>query len=232
MTAPSLTAFIQGQGACSADNLNTFEQTCDVVAQIREFIGLPGIQVYVRGISAPNDGGQGPFYWQAVVTEPDDNFNYIIPPGSATGGWVRLNRGISNRFYTNTALAPSGSSVGSTIMMGLGSTLQITPTLTGNIKFNITGYSHNDSATGIAAITPYYGTGNPPLNGASVTGTAMGTATRNPGSVTGSVGVNFNYYAEASGLAVGTPYWFDIGLSNGLGGSSFIVTQTVMIEEF
>lgn len=90
MTAPSLTAFIQGQGACSADNLNTFEQTCDVVAQIREFIGLPGIQVYVRGISAPDDGGQGFFYWQATVTETDDGKNYIIPPGAGGGGWVRI----------------------------------------------------------------------------------------------------------------------------------------------
>ena len=49
MSAPALTQYVQGQGAVSADGLNTFLQTCDTIAQLRSFIGTAGIQVYVRG---------------------------------------------------------------------------------------------------------------------------------------------------------------------------------------
>lgn len=90
MSAPALQAFVQGQGSVSADNLNTFEQTCDTIVQLRGFVGLPGMQVSVRGTSAPNDGGGGAFYWNASASGPDNDVTVIVPTGAATGAWIRL----------------------------------------------------------------------------------------------------------------------------------------------
>lgn len=90
MSAPALQQYIQGQGTVSADNLNTFEQTCDTVADLLSFTGVPGQQVYVRGRSAVADGGNGEYYWNAGLTPPGDGFNAVIPAGSVQGGWSRL----------------------------------------------------------------------------------------------------------------------------------------------
>lgn len=89
MSAPALYAQIQGQGVVSADNLNTYEQTCDNIAQIQAFVGLPGMQVFVRGFSVPGDGGQGPFFW-SVGTYTNDGINTIVPTGATSGAWLRL----------------------------------------------------------------------------------------------------------------------------------------------
>lgn len=87
----SLTTQADGGPPVTGDMFNTFEQTCDNVAQLRAFIGITGMQVYVRGTIAPNDGGQGPFYWNASGTAPDDNgVTTIVPTGSASGEWTRL----------------------------------------------------------------------------------------------------------------------------------------------
>lgn len=90
MSAPQLTDFIQGQGTVSGDQLNTFMQTCDNVAQLRAFIGSTGLEVSVRGISTPGDGGAGDFYWNATATGTDNNYSFIVPQGGVAGAWVRL----------------------------------------------------------------------------------------------------------------------------------------------
>src|SRR5664279_1988228 len=91
MSAPQLTQYVQGQGSVSADGLNSFEQTCDTYAQLAAFTGLPGMQVYMRGITAPNDGGQGAFFWSYTSTATDDGgVTAISPLGSvAAGRWLR-----------------------------------------------------------------------------------------------------------------------------------------------
>jgi hypothetical protein len=90
MVAPALKVQIQGQTTASADNLNTYEQTCDIVAQLRGFVGTIGMQAYARGLTAPNDGGAGAFYWNPSATGPDDGTSVIVPVGAAAGAWIRL----------------------------------------------------------------------------------------------------------------------------------------------
>src|SRR5579863_1773955 len=90
MAAPALNVFVQGQGAATADNLNTFEQTCVSVAQLRAFVGARGVQVSLRGITTPGDGGAGTFFWSASSTAADDGVNTIVPSGNAQGAWIRL----------------------------------------------------------------------------------------------------------------------------------------------
>ena len=99
MTAPALTQYVTGSGSVTGDMLNSFEQTCDTFSQLRAFVGTTGMQVFARGTSAPNDGGQGAFYWSSNAVGPDDNFTVIIPPGAASGGWIRLITTNAGFFY-------------------------------------------------------------------------------------------------------------------------------------
>jgi len=90
MSAPALAAQIQGQGTVSADNLNTFVQTAQNSSQLRTFTGLPAMVVMLQGITFANDGDGGLFFWNPTGTQPDDNFNYIVPNDASTGEWERL----------------------------------------------------------------------------------------------------------------------------------------------
>jgi hypothetical protein len=90
MSAPRLTQYVQGQGVVSGDQLNTFEQTCDNLVQLRALIGVKGMQVFTRGIAVPGDGGAGPFYWNTTALGPDDNLNVVVPQPGVPGAWVRL----------------------------------------------------------------------------------------------------------------------------------------------
>lgn len=89
MTAPQLTAYAQGQTVVSGDRANTMVQSCDVISQLRAFVGKTGIEVLARGQLAINDGNGGLFYWDATATGPDDGLNVIVPTGSAIGAWIR-----------------------------------------------------------------------------------------------------------------------------------------------
>lgn len=89
MTAPQLTAYHQGQTVVSGDRANTMVQSCDVIYQLRAFVGKTGIEVLVRGQFAINDGNGGLFYWDATATGPDDGLNVIVPTGSFIGAWIR-----------------------------------------------------------------------------------------------------------------------------------------------
>lgn len=95
MSAPELTVFQQGQGVVSADQLNTFVQGCDTLSELQQFIGSTGLQVYLRGYSAPGDGGQGTFYWSPNPTGPGNNTTIVVPNGAASGAWVRLSYDIA-----------------------------------------------------------------------------------------------------------------------------------------
>lgn len=97
----------QGVGAATADGLNTAVQTCTSAAQLRTVAGLTGMQVLLLGISLPNDGGQGAFYWNSAATAPDDNLNVIRPNGLFTGAWLRINTSSDVEFDTVAQLAAS-----------------------------------------------------------------------------------------------------------------------------
>lgn len=115
MSAPQLSTYVNGQAASvTGDQLNTFEQTCDSVSQLRTFIGAAGIQVYLRGFSTPADGGQGEFYWNASGTGPDDfGVTNIVPNGATVGCWTR----IPNIYLGESGLGPivSATTLGTVI---------------------------------------------------------------------------------------------------------------------
>lgn len=93
MTAPALNVYVNGGPSVSGDGFNTFCQTCDSVANLRGFVGVQGVQVYMRGTLVPNDGGEGNFYWNSTGSAADDNgVTTIIPSGSVAGSgeWTRI----------------------------------------------------------------------------------------------------------------------------------------------
>lgn len=92
MTA--LNVYVNGQEQVSADNLNTFMQTCNTVSDLRSFVGTLDMYVFMAGYVAVGDGGQGNFYWNPNSTAPDDNGVTTIVPYSSTGGaWNRVDSG-------------------------------------------------------------------------------------------------------------------------------------------
>ena len=115
MTAPNPAVQIQGQGAISADQANTYLQACTSVAQARGVIGLSNMMLYLEGISSPGDGGQGPFYWNGTSTAADDNGVSTIAPSGAgsTGRWIRLflvpNDGLEPGTFTNATVVVGSS---------------------------------------------------------------------------------------------------------------------------
>lgn len=155
MTAPSLQAYIQGQGSVNADNLNTFEQTCNNVADLRAFIGLPGMQVYMRGFVDTGDGGQGEFYWNASGTGPDNGgVTTIVPNGAATGVWSRITGSSGSG---NSIVLVTGSSQTVTLADAYTSyvaTADITLTLTRTIQLNNFFWVDVDADGGSITLSP------------------------------------------------------------------------------
>lgn len=132
MTAPSLNVYIQGQGSVDADNLNTFEQTCDNVADLRAFVGTVGLQVFIRGLVSPADGGQGPFYWNPTGTGPDDGgITNVVPTNAGLGCWTRIpisggGGGGANGLGSYVVLGSSNAPVNARVLGITGSSLGLT----------------------------------------------------------------------------------------------------------
>lgn len=91
MSAPENQVFVQGQGSVDADAYNTFVQWAGAVSGLRGFSGVPGMVAEISGYTAPNDGGQGFFYWNPTATAADDGgVTTVQVSGVAIGRWIRL----------------------------------------------------------------------------------------------------------------------------------------------
>lgn len=116
MTAPALKVQINGGSAVSGDNLNTYMLTCDIASQLRAFIGVQGMEVYLRGQSAVGDGYQGVFWWNYTASSAtDDNgITTIVPNGAGIGCWSRL-PDVNNNYTYNVPVTGFALTVGNGI---------------------------------------------------------------------------------------------------------------------
>lgn len=110
---PNPVVNIQGIGAVTADGLNTYLQACATVAQMRTITGVGTMMLYLEGFVAPNDGGQGAFYWNATAIGPDDGANVIMPLGALVGAWIRLSSGTVGPIVVTRAITYVIDGVGS-----------------------------------------------------------------------------------------------------------------------
>jgi hypothetical protein len=91
MSAPENQVFVQGQGSVDSDALNSMIQWAGAVPGLRGFAGVEGMVAQISGYAAPDDGGQGFFYWNPTATAADDNgVTTVQPNGVTVGRWIRL----------------------------------------------------------------------------------------------------------------------------------------------
>lgn len=87
---PALNVSANGIGAILDGNLNTFCQGGAAVADLRNFVGLSNMCVWLVGTTSLNDGGQGMFAWNSSSIAADDaGVTTIAPFGLLTGRWLR-----------------------------------------------------------------------------------------------------------------------------------------------
>jgi hypothetical protein len=105
-------------------------------------------------------------------------------------------------------------------MMGLGATCIIKPLFGTRVYFEI---NMNISQTIINTpnVLLKFGTGTAPINGASSTGTSIGTTKSATLSTAGGV-ENLIVSGMATGLTPGTTYWCDVALAGNLTGTASI----------
>jgi hypothetical protein len=126
----------------------------------------------------------------------------------------------SNATSQSTPADPTGTTDTTGKMMGLAGA--ITPASTGRVLIIISGNLTNSTATAgdgaKAQIT--YGTGTAPVNGAALTGTAVGNIVSSvlERATAGDLQA-FTCQAVVSGLTIGTALWLDIRLAAIVGGT-------------
>jgi hypothetical protein len=133
------------------------------------------------------------------------------PQGPAIGPFASMQ-------YSAGSGGTSNSTTG--VMVGCGTLAKITPTATGKVLIMMKGTIGN-SAVGATSsfVYGYYGTGTPPAANAPLTGTLI-EPTGQLRTATGNVVVPFCLVGLLTGLAIGTPVWFDLGF--GVQGASAV----------
>lgn len=88
---PALAVQANGVAVITDANLNTFVQGATLLANLRAFVGVSNMTVWMNGTVTAGDGGQGMFYWNSSSTAADDGgATTIAPNGLLTGRWLRL----------------------------------------------------------------------------------------------------------------------------------------------
>lgn len=147
----------------------------------------------------------------------------LIPSGAAPAYFTPAN--------------PTNLTSTSYLMFGLGSTIKITPTKSGKVRFAISYFASGVGSTGLNNYKISYGTGVAPSNGTSATGTVIGgiysggiTALAIDAGVPTPAAVVRN--AIVTGLTPSTAYWFDVQGAKKSGNTSVGMTNIeVTLEE-
>jgi hypothetical protein len=146
------------------------------------------------------------------------NPNSVIPGGSngSVGPDCEFSGGALARSSFRSLSAGSLSGISSTSYKMLGLAGSITPTVSGNVLFQIAAEWFTGSAGDRCSALLAYGTGAAPSNGAAATGTTIGNALR--------VGYIGDYstlpmVGYVTGLTPNTTYWFDLQIKSLNGGS-------------
>ena len=132
-----------------------------------------------------------------------------------------------------TPINITGTSSTTPVMMGIGSTVTITPTKSGVVIATVMGNIQNNTASDGASIILRYNTGSAPANGAAATGNSVGVAVNfnNGGSASFVAPFNLTALLKPPTLSVGSTYWIDVALGAITGGTASISNVTVSLWE-
>jgi hypothetical protein len=128
--------------------------------------------------------------------------------------------------------APTLTASTTGVMMGLSSGVtRITPQVTGNIMVIVTGMMSNSILADGASVQIRVGSGNGPANAAALTGTTVGSL-KNMVASTAVGKQGFACCGFATGLALGTAIYIDVGLKAVTAGNAAIFDVDVVAYEF
>lgn len=177
------------------------------------------------------DGGQA-----LLAGDIRINGEYFVRYNLANTRWELFNPSANGASYVNTAgFAPTGTTSAAAVMMGIGSSVQITPKKSGVVQVLMSGTVTTGGTAVNIANNIGYGlvSSGVPANGDPATGIdiqvrdVIVTAT-----TPGRAMVTFNATVGiGTPLTLGVPYWFDWKLqSNGINASSVIITSATLRE--
>ena len=150
----------------------------------------------------------------------------VVMPSTGVGS----PSGASPGYFTPTN--PSQIAGAAFKMLGLGSTIHLTPARTGKVRLTLSygGIAVGTGATGSTKIA--YGSGTAPLNGAAATGTVVGgTYTVGGTAAASSTETVITRSVIVQGLTVGTSYWFDVQANCSMGTSAGVTKVEATLEE-
>ena len=123
---------------------------------------------------------------------------------------------------------PTGTTSTTAVMMGLAGSILLQGT--GRLLVMLSGDVKNDTTADGVTVQLRYGTGVAPVNGAALTGTAIGN-TEAFTALTGVTQVPFSQQAVVSGLTVGTTYWLDAAVAAVTAGTASILNLSLTAIE-
>lgn len=123
---------------------------------------------------------------------------------------------------------PTETASVTSVMMGLGSTCKIKPSVTGRVHATFTGLMHNTTPNKGGTAQIYHGTGTPPANGDAPTGEGIGVAYSYTGS--DSHGQTLALDSITTDLS-DEIHWFDIAASCISGGTITFSDVSVTLVE-
>jgi hypothetical protein len=220
MGVPSHAVQVDGQGPVTADQLNSFIQTCSNVSDARGFVGVSGMLMYLNGYISSGDGGQGMFFWNAGGSAADDGgLTTIVPTGSASGIWSRIGTVAPAHASSVTSSQPTGTTSTTGVMMGIAGS--ITPTRSGVVVVSVEGDVSNGTASDGASIGLRTGTGNAPANAAALQGTLQGSLNAINNASTAALRMPFTVSGIFT-LTLAVPNWIDLSLAAITGGTATV----------
>lgn len=158
------------------------------------------------------------------------------PATAGSAGALLVSDGSRIKVLTPASLqtsstTPTGTTSTTGVMMGLGSSATITPTVSGRIYLAISGtISNNTTGDGVAGAIRF-GTGTAPINGAAPTGTGVGPVASWTVPA-GAANAPYSISGVLTGLTIGTAYWIDVVLNAITGGTASIKNTAVCAFEF
>jgi len=123
---------------------------------------------------------------------------------------------------------PASTTSVTLVMMGLGSTCVFTPSGTGKVLVNVSGWYLTQTATVNATIGGRFGTGTAPVNGAAVSGTRFGPIGDPAGHAVNTANPGGFAITALLSLTAGTAYWFDIALATSAGADAAVLSNIAM----
>jgi hypothetical protein len=191
-------------------------------------------------IQAYTDNTTGTIGTKGTITAVDD-INFVMSSGGSVGpigpeGPAGPGVGLGVATSYSMSSTPTGTTSGTLVMMGLGTIIRFTPSLSTRVFISLQGTFSNTDADSGTVFGVCYGTGTAPINGAASPGggTLVGASGPSYVRMTSPTANAFCHGCITyivTGLTPGASYWFDYALANITSGTASVVSPFATIFE-